>query len=116
MAEEKKEEQAQEKEQEKEQEQTPAEESAAPAEEAEQVQAEEKEEQQTEEEKAPADAEPAEEEKDDKPAAPIKKKVNKMTLAEVNAKLKDVAENQGGLESRYAAALLDRKSLLESKK
>lgn len=49
-------------------------------------------------------------------APPVKKKVNKMTLAEVNAKLKGLPENQGGLESKYAQALLERKNYLESKK
>ena len=52
----------------------------------------------------------------EEPAAPIKKKVNKMTLAEVKTKLKQVSEDQGGLESKYAHALLERKSYLESKK
>lgn len=42
------------------------------------------------------------------------KKVNKMTLAEVESALKKTEENMGGLTSRYAQALQARKSELQS--
>lgn len=39
-------------------------------------------------------------------------KVNKMTLAEIDAKLNEVKTAQGGLRSRYAKQLLLRKKTL----
>jgi hypothetical protein len=103
MAEEKKEEQAQ----------TPVEEKAPEAKAEESTQAEDKAAEQVAEKKD----EPAEQEKaEETPAAPVKKKINRMTLSEVKAKLKDISEHQGGLESRYARSLLERKAYLESKK
>ncbi len=41
------------------------------------------------------------------------KKVNKMTLAEVEAALKRTEESMGGLASKYAQALLARKAELK---
>ncbi|MFC2163460.1 hypothetical protein ACFLT2_00520, partial [Acidobacteriota bacterium] len=46
---------------------------------------------------------------------PIKKKINKMTLAEVEAKLKELQETMGGHDSKYAQQLILRKKLLNSK-
>lgn len=110
MAEEKKEEQAQ----------TPEKEKAPEAKEDKKVKAEDKDAAPVEEKKEEPAAQPEPEKTEEttaaEPKTPIKKKVNKMTLAEVNAKLKDVTEHQGGLESKYAHALLERKSYLESKK
>lgn len=40
------------------------------------------------------------------------KKVNKMTLSEVESALKKTEENMGGLTSRYAKALIARKAEL----
>ena len=109
MAEEKKEEQAQ----------TQDEKKAPEAKEDEKVQAEDKDTKQVEAKKeeptAQSEPEKKEEKAEEPPAAPVKKKVNHMTLAEVKAKLKEVAEHQGGLESRYARTLLERKSYLEPK-
>ena len=45
---------------------------------------------------------------------PKKKKINKMTLAEIEKKLKEVEEHQGGFDSRYARHLLKRKKTLVS--
>jgi len=42
------------------------------------------------------------------------KKINKMTLAEVEAELAECREKQGGLVSRYARQLLSRKKVLTS--
>lgn len=44
-----------------------------------------------------------------------KKKVNKMTLEEIEIKLKEVEEKMGGLDSLYAKHLLRRKELLSKK-
>jgi hypothetical protein len=40
------------------------------------------------------------------------KKINKMTLGEIDAKLNEVRVSQGGLKSRYAKQLLQRKKTL----
>jgi len=45
-----------------------------------------------------------------------KKKVNQMTLAEIEAQLKMVQENMGGIQSKYAQHLLERKKYLVSQK
>jgi len=42
-------------------------------------------------------------------AAPKKKKIKDMTMAELDAKLAEVKEKQGGLTSKYAKQLLLRK-------
>ena len=44
-----------------------------------------------------------------------KKKVNQMTLAEIEAQLKMVQENMGGIQSKYAQHLLERKKYLVSR-
>jgi hypothetical protein len=44
------------------------------------------------------------------------KKINKLELAEVEKRLEEVKSAQGGLTSRYARALLRRKSVLLSSK
>jgi len=55
-----------------------------------------------------------EKEKRAEPASPPKKKkVNRMTLEEIEAKLKEVKEKMGGHESKYAQELLKRKRSLE---
>jgi hypothetical protein len=43
-------------------------------------------------------------------------KINKLQLAEVEKRLEEVKSAQGGLTSRYARALLRRKSVLLSSK
>jgi ribosomal protein L29 len=40
------------------------------------------------------------------------KKINKMTLAEIDAKLNEIKTSQGGLRSRYARQLAHRKKAL----
>lgn len=45
-------------------------------------------------------------------AAPRRKKINELTLAEIEAKLAECADKQGGLTSRYARQLLLRKKVL----
>ncbi len=71
----------------------------------------------------PEEKAPIEEKKEEKPEVPAeppaaqpspKKKINQMTLEEIEAKLKDVQEQMGGLESKYAQQLLLRKKLLTS--
>lgn len=62
------------------------------------------------EESTPAESEAAPAD----PKPPRKKKINQMTLAEVDAKLKQVQEQQGGLESKYARHLQKRKQVLTS--
>jgi len=52
-------------------------------------------------------------EKSDKESGSKSKKINKMTLAEVEAKLEEIKGKQGGLSSRYALQLLHKKSLLK---
>ena len=42
------------------------------------------------------------------------KKINKMSLAEIEAKLEDVKEKMGGWDSKYAQQLIKRKNYLES--
>lgn len=49
-------------------------------------------------------------------AGPKKKKINKMTLAEVEAKLEEVKSTMGGLYSKYARQLILRKEYLKSLK
>ncbi len=49
------------------------------------------------------------------PLPPSKaKKINKMSLAEIEAKLEDVKEKMGGWNSNYAQQLIKRKNYLES--
>jgi len=49
------------------------------------------------------------------PEAPAgNKKINEMTLKELDAKLAEVQEKQGGLTSKYARQLLRRKKVLAS--
>jgi hypothetical protein len=49
------------------------------------------------------------------PAEPAaKKKINRMTLVEIEAKLKEVEEQMGGMDSKYAQQLLHRKKTLTS--
>ena len=59
----------------------------------------------------------AEEKKADQagtPEAPAgNKKINEMTIAELDAKLAEVQEKQGGLTSKYAQQLLLRKKSLK---
>ena len=55
-------------------------------------------------------AEEKQEQAQDKPKRG--KKVNKMTLAEVEKALEAAKSSQGGLSSRYAQALLRRKDIL----
>ena len=68
---------------------------------------------------------PAEVEKPPKPEKPEaaasaspakKKKINKMTLAEIETKLEDVKIKMGGLDSKYAQHLILRKNYLNSLK
>ncbi len=47
-------------------------------------------------------------------SAPKTKKINGMTLKEIEAKLAEVKEKQGGLTSKYAKQLLLRKKALSS--
>jgi len=47
----------------------------------------------------------------DKPGS-SNKKINKMTLAEIDAKLNELKTSQGGLRSRYARQLAHRKKAL----
>ena len=47
---------------------------------------------------------------------PKKKKINKMTLAEIEAKLEEVKSAMGGLSSKYARQLILRKEYLKSLK
>ncbi len=47
-------------------------------------------------------------------ATPKKKKINEMTLAEIDAKLAEVKEKQGGLTSKYAHQLASRRKALTS--
>jgi hypothetical protein len=49
-------------------------------------------------------------------AGPKNKKINKMTLAEVEAKLEGVKSTMGGLNSKYARQLILRKEYLKSLK
>ena len=43
------------------------------------------------------------------------KKINKMTLPEINKKLEEIKDSMGGHSSRYARQLLHRKTVLSSK-
>jgi ribosomal protein L29 len=52
-------------------------------------------------------------EKSEKESGSKSHKINKMTLAEVEAKLEDIKGKQGGLRSKYALQLLHKKSLLK---
>jgi len=56
---------------------------------------------------APKAEAPAEE-----PKAAGNKKINKMTVAEIEAKLNEVKAAQGSLRSRYARQLIQRKTAL----
>ena len=47
-------------------------------------------------------------------SAPKTKKINEMTLKEIEAKLAEVKEKQGGLTSKYAKQLLLRKNVQSS--
>lgn len=66
-------------------------------------------------EKPPKKEEKPEPEKAEAPG-PKKKKINKMTLAEVEAKLEEVKSAMGGLNSKYAQQLILRKEHLKSLK
>lgn len=46
-------------------------------------------------------------------SAPKRKKMNTLTLAEIEAKLAECQEKQGGLISKYARQLLARKKALQ---
>jgi hypothetical protein len=48
--------------------------------------------------------------------AKSRKKINKLTLAEVEKKLEEVESGQGGYSSRYAQALLRRRDILRADK
>jgi hypothetical protein len=50
-------------------------------------------------------------EKTDTGSGPKSKKINKMSLAEVESKLEEIKGKQGGLRSKYARQLLHAKSL-----
>lgn len=62
----------------------------------------------------------AEKEEPKREGAPVeaptkkRKKVNRMTLEEIEKKLKEVKERMGGITSRYACQLLKRKEQLTS--
>jgi len=63
------------------------------------------------------DEEKASEDKKEKTESPTvkkKKKINKMTLAEIETKLKEVEDKMGGLNSKYAQHLIQRKKSLTS--
>lgn len=60
---------------------------------------------------APAAAEKAE--KAEKAEGSQSKKINKMTLAEIQAKLEEIKTKQGGHRSKYARQLLHKKSLFQ---
>jgi len=47
-------------------------------------------------------------------SAPKSKKINGMSLSEIEAKLAEVKEKQGGLTSKYAKQLLLRKKVLSA--
>ena len=56
----------------------------------------------------------AEEAKDTKSAeAKPKKKINQLTLNEVNKRIENIKEQMGGINSDFAKRLLKRKELLE---
>lgn len=57
-----------------------------------------------------------EKETEEESPAPVKKKINKMTLAEIETKLKEIKETMGGWDSKYAQQLRKRKNLLSQKK
>ncbi|MCK4758910.1 MAG: hypothetical protein KAT69_02630, partial [Candidatus Aminicenantes bacterium] len=64
-----------------------------------------------------AEAPPAEETEAGPPAAPSKKKkINKMTMDEIEKKLEEVKSAMGGLDSKYARHLSRRKEFLKSLK
>ena len=58
-----------------------------------------------------AEAPAAAAEKNEAESGPKSKKINKMSLPEVEAKLEDIKNKQGGLRSQYARNLLHAKSL-----
>jgi len=65
--------------------------------------------------KAPAKPSPAPKTESAEPEkAKPNKKINKMTPAEIEAKLNDIRGSQGGLKSRYAKQLIQRKKVLGS--
>lgn len=43
------------------------------------------------------------------------KKINQMSLEEIEKKLEDIKASRGGLDSRYAQELLRRKAILRSR-
>jgi len=47
-------------------------------------------------------------------ASPKTNKINRMSLSEIEAKLAEVKEKQGGLTSKYAKQLLLRKKVLSA--
>jgi len=53
-------------------------------------------------------------EKTESPTPKKKKKINKMTLSEIETKLKEVDDKMGGLNSKYAQHLIQRKKSLSS--
>jgi sRNA-binding protein len=57
-----------------------------------------------------------EKETKEEPPAPAKKKINKMTLAEIESKLKEIKKTMGGWDSKYAQQLLKRKNRLLQEK
>ncbi|MFO7865641.1 MAG: hypothetical protein R6V02_02355 [Candidatus Aminicenantes bacterium] len=68
---------------------------------------------------ADSEAPESKEEKDeseskDKPAASVKKKINKLSLSEIEAKLKEIKKTMGGWDSKYAQHLQERKKILSS--
>ncbi len=76
--------------------------------------AEEKKETKDEKTPPPETSEPKE--KKEEAPAQVKKKINKMTHAEIDAKLKEIKETMGGWDSKYAQHLLKRKNNLSSEK
>jgi hypothetical protein len=48
--------------------------------------------------------------------AQSRKKINKLTLAEIEKKLEEVKSAQGGYSSRYAQILLKRRDILRARK
>lgn len=54
---------------------------------------------------------PVASEKTEKEAGSRSKKINKMTPAEIQAKIEDTRAKQGGLRSKYARELLHKKGL-----
>ncbi len=64
--------------------------------------------------KTEAPAPDAAAEKTEKGEGSHSKKINKMSLAEVQAKLEEIKAKQGGLRSKYALQLLHKKGLFKA--